>query len=140
MKEMVFAVKQKMFDWLSRKNLWMLAGELDAVEASGIGWMLGAHTYLAFSPDIVERLNFLISRIPQATIEAKVQLHGTPDDLDNLPILFVNPRDQPFGAPPGRVVTKAVTVSCVTNRTRMMKELISLIPPAGYRIHLFQWV
>jgi hypothetical protein len=130
MKETVFAVKQKMFDWLSRKNLWMLAGELNAVETSGIGWMLGAHPYLAFTPDIAERLNFLISQIPQATIEAKVQLHGTPDDLDILPTLFVNPRDQPFGAPPGRVVTKAVTVSCVINRTCMMKELISSIPPA----------
>jgi hypothetical protein len=62
MKETVFAVKQKMFDWLSRKNLWMLAGgELDTVETSGIGWMLGAHPYLAFTPDIAERLHFLIS-------------------------------------------------------------------------------
>jgi hypothetical protein len=54
MKETVFAVKQKMFDWLSRKNLWMLAGELNAVKTSGMGWMLGAHPYLAFTPDIAE--------------------------------------------------------------------------------------
>jgi hypothetical protein len=59
MKETVFAVKQKMFDWLCRKILWMLAGELDAVKTSGIRWMLGAHPYLAFTPN-TERLNFLI--------------------------------------------------------------------------------
>jgi hypothetical protein len=139
MKETVFAVKQKMFDWLSRKNLWMLAGELDAVKTSGIGWMLGAHPYLAFTPNIAQRLNFLISQILQATIEAKVQLHGTRDNLNNLPTLFVNPGDQPFGAPPGQVVTKAVTVSCVINRTCMMKELISSIPRPIYRISSFRW-
>jgi hypothetical protein len=61
MKETVFAIKQKMLDWSSRKNLWMLTGELDTVKTSGIGWMLGAHPYLALTPDIAERLNFLIS-------------------------------------------------------------------------------
>jgi hypothetical protein len=34
--------------------------------------------------------------IPQATIEAKVHLHGTRDNLNNLPTLFVNPQDQPI--------------------------------------------
>jgi hypothetical protein len=128
MKDTVFAVKQKMFDWLTQKNLWMLAGELDSVETSGIGWMLGAHPYLVFTPDIAERLNFLISRLPREVIEEKVRMHGTEDDLQQLPLLFVNPRDQPFGAPPGRVITKAVTISCVINRTRLMKDLLSSIP------------
>jgi hypothetical protein len=128
MKETVFAVKQKIFDWLTQKNLWMLAGELDSVETSGIGWMLGAHPYLVFTPDIAARLNLLISRLPQEVIEEKVSMHGTADDLQQLPLLFVNPRDQPFGAPPGRVITKAVTISCVINRTRLMKDLISSIP------------
>jgi hypothetical protein len=71
MKEMVFAVKQKIFDWLSQKNLWMLAGELDSVETSGIGWMLGAHPFLVFTPDIANRMNFLISRLPPTLIEQK---------------------------------------------------------------------
>jgi hypothetical protein len=61
MKETVFAIKQKIFDWLSQKNLWMLAGKLDSVETSGIGWMLGAHPFLVFMPDIADCVNFLIS-------------------------------------------------------------------------------
>jgi hypothetical protein len=128
MKETVFAVKQKIFDWLTQKHLWMLAGELDSVETSGIGWMLGAHPYLVFTPDIADRMNFLISHLPQTLIEEKVALHGSVEDLEKLPLLFVNPRDQGFGAPPGRVVTKAATISCVINRTRLIKDLISSIP------------
>jgi hypothetical protein len=128
MKETVFAIKQKMFEWLKQKHLWMLAGELDSVETSGIGWMLGAHPHLVFTPDIADRMNFLISRLSKTLIEEKVALHGSVEDLEKLPQLFVNPRDQGFGAPPGRVQTKAVTLSCVINRTRLMKDLISSIP------------
>jgi hypothetical protein len=81
MRETVFAVKQKIFDWLTQKNLWMLAGELDSVGTSGIGWMLGAYPYLVFTPDIADRLNLLISRLPQEVIEENVRMHGTADDL-----------------------------------------------------------
>jgi hypothetical protein len=106
----------------------MLAGELDSVETSRIGWMLGAHPFLVFTPDIADPMNFLISRLPPTLIEEKVALHGSAEDLEKLPLLFVNPRDQGFGAPPGRVVTKAATISCVINRTRLMKDLILSIP------------
>jgi hypothetical protein len=116
MKETLFAIKQKIFDWLSQKNLWMLAGELDSVETSGIAWMLGAHPFLIFTPDIAEHMNSLISRPPKTLIEEKVALHGSAEDLEKLPLLFVNPRDRGFGAPPGRVMTKATTISCVINR------------------------
>jgi hypothetical protein len=105
----------------------MLAGELDSVKTSDIGWTLGPHPNLVFTTDVAARLNFLISRLPQEILEEKVCLHGSPDDLEKLPLLFVNPCSQPFGAPPGRVVTKAVTVSCVINRTQLMKELVSSI-------------
>jgi hypothetical protein len=127
MKETVHAVKTKIFDWLKMKKLWMLAGELDSVKTSGIGWMLGAHPNLVFTHNIAACLNFLISCLPQEIFEEKVRLHGSPDNLEKLPLLFVNPRNQLFGAPPGRVVTKAVTVSCVINRTRLMKELVASI-------------
>jgi hypothetical protein len=106
----------------------MKNGDLDAIETSGIGWLLAAHASLAFKPAIAARLNHLLAALPKEVLEKQINLHGSKEDLVNLPKIFVNSRWQPFGAPPGRVTTQAVTLSCVNNRARLMKELISLIP------------
>jgi hypothetical protein len=54
--------------------------------------------------------------------------YGTPEDHAELPELFVNSKWQSFGAPPKRVQSHAVTLSCVNNKIRLMKELVCLIP------------
>lgn len=87
---------------------------------------IAAHSSLAFKPKIAEQLNQLIDNLPQDVLEQQIELLGSKEDLTSLPNLFVNTKH--FGAPPGRVSTLAVTISCVYNRIRLMKELISLIP------------
>ena len=52
MKETVAQAKAKLLEWLQSKKLWIKASELNAVETSGIGWLLSAHPTLVFKPHL----------------------------------------------------------------------------------------
>ena len=128
MKETVAQVKKKMMDYLQEKKIWLKNGDLDAVETSGFGWMLAAHDTMVFRPALKNTLTMLIQKLPTDVLEDTIAKFGTPDDLVNLPELFVNPKWQAFGNSSQRVQTHAVTLSCVNNKIRLMKELVCLIP------------
>ena len=128
MKETVAQVKRKMMDFLQEKKIWLKNGDLDAVETSGFGWMLAAHDTMVFRPALKTTLTNLLLKLPTALLEDTIAKFGTPDDLIQLPELFVNPKWQAFGSSSQRVQTHAVTLSCVNNKIRLMKELICLIP------------
>jgi hypothetical protein len=130
MKETVKEAKTKLFDWLLTKRIFMKHGELDTVETSSIGWLLGAHTTLVFKPTVAARLNQAIAQLPTDVLTTQIGRFGFKEDLVTLPRLFVNSKMQAFGAPPGRVLTSTLTISCINNRIRLMKELLSLVPPA----------
>jgi hypothetical protein len=130
MKETVYEVKKKMMDYLQLHNLWIQNGDLDAVETSVFGWMLAAHDQMVFRPALKNTLTALIKSLPEDTIKDAIKNYGAIEDNDNLPELFINPKWQAFGAGNKRVQTHAVTMSCVNNKLRLMKELVCSIPNA----------
>jgi hypothetical protein len=125
MQESVKTVKEKLWNYLTEKRLWMRNGDLKSVETSSIGWLVGAHPALVFRPSIERELNRLVAALPLELREEMVALHGNPDEVDNLPPFFINQREHAFGFENDRVATSALTVSCVTDRARLMKELLS---------------
>jgi hypothetical protein len=119
-------VKEKLWNYITEKRLWMRNGDLKSVETSSIGWLVGAHPALVFRPSIEQELNRLVAELPLELREEMVALHGNPNETDNLPPFFVNQREHAFGFEKDRVATSALTVSCVSDRaTRLMKELLS---------------
>jgi hypothetical protein len=127
MKDSVKDVKAKLWNYLTEKGLWIRNGDLKSVETSAIGWLLGAHPQLVFRPAIETELNRLVSELPLGLREEAVAIHGTPGEEDNLPPFFIHVREQGFGFGDGRVATAALTVTCVTDRARLMKELLSSV-------------
>jgi hypothetical protein len=127
MKDSVKDVKAKLWNYLTEKGLWMRNGDLKSVETSAIGWLLGAHPQLVFRPAIETELNRLVSELSIEVREEAVAIHGTPGEADNLPPFFIHAREQGFGFGDGRVATAALTVTCVTDRARLMKELLSSV-------------
>jgi hypothetical protein len=127
MKESVKDVKAKLWNYLTEKGLWMRNGDLKSVETSAIGWLLGAHPQLVFRPAIETELNRLVSELPIEIREEAVANHGTPGEEHKLPPFFIQAREQGFGFGDGRVTTLALTVTCVTDRARLMKELLSSV-------------
>jgi hypothetical protein len=125
MKESVKDVKSKLWNYLTEKGLWMRNGDLNSVETSAIGWLLGAHPQLVFRPAIEQELNRLVASLPIEVREDAVAIHGTEGEAQKLPSFFIHSREQGFGYGDGRVSTSALTVSCVTDRARLMKELLS---------------
>jgi hypothetical protein len=127
MKDSVKDVKAKMWNYLTEKGLWMRNGDLKSVETSAIGWLIGAHPQLVFRPAIEAELNRLVSELPAELRAEAIATHGTPGEEDNLPPFFIHAREQGFGYGDGRVATVALTVTCVTDRARLMKELLSSV-------------
>jgi hypothetical protein len=111
MKESVKDVKSKLWNYLTEKGLWMRNGDLNSVEISAIGWLLGAHPQLVFRPAIKQELNRLVADLPIALKEEVVSIHGTAGEEHKLPSFFIHAREQGFGFGDGRVSTSALTVS-----------------------------
>ena len=129
MKETTKAVKEKLIDYLMENNLWMHGGDLLSVETSNIGWLLGAHHTMVYRPAVVKRLNDLVAALPRRVVLEQIELHGgSEEDKTKLPLLFVNKKLFNFGSDNSRVSTQALAITCVKNRVRLMKELLSLIP------------
>ena len=117
-----------MMHFLRTNKLWLKNGDLDAVETSGFGWFFAAHDSMVFRPSLKNTIVNLITQIPEHIRLKAIADYGTSDDANNLPEIFLNPKWQAFGNEPKRVQTHAVTISCVKNKIRLMKELICLIP------------
>jgi hypothetical protein len=83
---------------------------------------------MVFRPVLKNRLTMLIKYLLTHILNEAIKNYGTPEDLVELPELFVNSKWQSFRAPPKRVQSHAVTLSCVNNKIRLMKELVCLIP------------
>ena len=128
MKEPIHVVKKKMLDFLQTNRIWLKNGDLDSIETSGFGCFFAAHDSMVFRPALKDTLIKLIQALPQTIIQNAIKEYGTPDDATKLPDIFLNPKWQAFGNHPKRVQTHAVTISCVNNKIRLMKELICLIP------------
>jgi hypothetical protein len=90
--------------------------------------MLAAHDSMVFCPALKNRLTALTKSLPTHILNKAITNYGTPEDRLELPKLFVNSKWQSFGAPPKRKQSHAVTLSCVNNKIRLMKELVCLIP------------
>jgi hypothetical protein len=131
MKEPIHVVKTKMMDFLRANGLWIRGGDLDAVETSGFGWFFAAHDSMVFRPALKNKLVELIASLPPAIVDKAIKDFGAPTDAGNLPEIFLNSKWQQFGNHPKRVQTHAVTISCVNNKIRLMKELICSIPKAS---------
>jgi hypothetical protein len=125
MQESVKTVKEKLWNYITEKRLWMQNRDLKSVETRSIGWLVGAHPALVFRPSIERELNRLVAELPLELCEEMVALHGNPNKTDNLPPFFVNQREHAFGFEKDCVATSALTVSCVSDRARLMKELLS---------------
>jgi hypothetical protein len=127
MKETVLKVKCKMMDWLQTNKVWIKNGNLDSVETSVFGWMLAAHNTMVFCLVLKNGLIELIKSIPTDILNEAIKNYGTPEDMIDLPKLFVNSKWQSLGALPKRVQSHAVTLSCMNNKIQLMKELVCLI-------------
>ena len=124
-------LKEKLMPYLRMHKLWMKGGDLLQVETGQIGWLLGAHPSMTYRPDILAHITGMLAVLPQSIVKEAVEEHGSPEDLEKLPDLFLNSRPHHFGiegSGGGRVSTYALTISCRQDRTRLVKELISSIP------------
>ena len=128
MKEPIHLVKKKMIDFLQTNKIWLKNGDLDSVETSGFGWFFAAHDSMVFRPTLKNTITKLIQAIPTSTLHKAIKEYGSPEDEAKLPEIFLNPKWQSFGNHPKRVQTHAITISCVNNKIRLMKELVCLIP------------
>ncbi len=128
MKEPVHVVKRKMIEFLRTNKMWLKSGDLDAVETSGFGWFFAAHNSMVHRPALKIVITNLIKALPPDIVQKAIKDYGTPEDELSLPEIFLNPKWQAFGNTPNRVQTHAVTISCVINKIRLMKELVCLIP------------
>jgi hypothetical protein len=97
MKESVKDVKSKLWNYLTEKGLWMRNGDLNLVETSAIGWLLGAHPQLVFRPAIEQELNRLVANLPIELREEVVAIHGTAGEEHKLPSFFIHAREQGSG-------------------------------------------
>jgi hypothetical protein len=94
MKEQIHKVKHKMMDFLKSNGMWLKNGDLDAVETSGFGWLYRAHDAMVHRPTLKILITKLLLALPTAAVNKAIKDYGSPDDLENLPEIFLNPKWQ----------------------------------------------
>ena len=123
MKEDVETLKAKMMPLLKEHKLWMSGGDFNAIDTAVIGWFPKVHPYATYRPTMEEKINQRALDHPRR--DELISKHIPQNEIQELPWLYIHIRTMNMGQGTGRVTTTALNVSCVVNRTNLMKELLS---------------
>jgi hypothetical protein len=119
MKTTLADIKIKLKPWLIKNKATMSGGDLVATDTSVIPWLPELHSHMVWRPDVADHFN---TQVRQHLCLNAIISENYPDKENlEIPLLFCNMRTIPMGG----VSSKALAITCVMNRSAMMKEIIS---------------
>jgi hypothetical protein len=119
MKTTLADIKTKLKPWLIKNKATMSGGDLIATDTSVIAWLPELHPRMVWRPDIADHFNSQVRLHPR--LHAIISEYFPDDDIPEIPLLFCNMRTIRMGG----VSSEALAITCVMNRSAMMKEIIS---------------